>query len=177
MDAVDFRIGAAIADRFPRFNVGGALTATGSLRPDTLVSSVLASALAPVFDGGERRAAIDFQRAEWQEAIAAYTELFLTAVKEVETAMVKERQQAQRVKLQEDQLATARQLLGETRNRYSQGLTDYLPVLAAVATEQGLERELITSRRAELTSRVALHLALGGPLTPISPVESQSTIE
>ncbi len=175
MDAIDLRIGEAIADRFPRFNIGGAVAATGSLRPDTLVSSVFAGALAPLFDGGERRAAIDFRRAQWEEAVAGYAELFLTAVKEVETAILRERQQARRVRLQEDQLDTARQLLSETRNRYSQGLTDYLPVLAAVATEQDLERALITSRRLELTSRVALHLALGGPLTPRELMESQAS--
>jgi len=78
--------------------------------------------------------------------------------------------------LQENQLNTAKNLLAETRNRYSQGLTDYLPVLAAVATEQDLERELITSRRELLSLRIALHRALGGPLTDSATLASRRTL-
>jgi len=136
--ALDYRVGEALADRLPRFEIGGALSAMGD--PE-------------------------------------FSNLYLEAVRDVEIALLRERKQAERVALQESQLDTAKRLLSETRNRYSQGLTDYLPVLAAVTTEQGLERELITSRRELLTSRVVLHRALGGPMFAPAKLASISTNE
>ncbi len=67
------------------------------------------------------------------------------------------------------QLATARETLKETRIRYSQGLTDYLPVIDALTAVQVLELSTLTLRREALTLRIALHRALGGPMPPTQP--------
>ena len=80
------------------------------------------------------------RRAELEGAVAAFGDLFLGALRDVESALVNERQQTERLARQQTQLETAKRLLSETRNRYSQGLTDYLPVLAALTTVQRLER-------------------------------------
>jgi outer membrane protein TolC len=86
---------------------------------------------------------------------------------------VRERKQAERVDRLQNQLEIAQRLLVETRNRYAQGLTDYLPVLNAVVTQQNLQREVLTSRREWLSFRVALHRALGGPMADQrAPVEA-----
>lgn len=160
--AADYRLGEAIADRLPRFTIGGSLAETGTPRLDTPVGSLFADAIAPVFDGGRRRAEVEFRRARLEELLSAFSQVYLVAVEEVETAILQERKGAERVARLEAQLAIAQQLLTETKNRYSQGLTDYLPVLAAVVTVQNLERALITSRRDLLSFRVALYRALGG---------------
>lgn len=128
------------------------------------MASALGDMILPVFDAGARVARVEVRRAELRDAVASWSHAYLTAVGEVDTAVALERGQVERVQLQDEQLAIARELLRETRNRYSQGLTDYLPVLAALATQQELERELITSRRARLSLRVRLHRALGGPM-------------
>jgi outer membrane protein TolC len=62
------------------------------------------------------------------------------------------------------ELDTAKKLLRESHHRWGQGLTDYLPVLTAVVTVQRLEREIITSHREIVSSRVTLHRAIGGPM-------------
>jgi NodT family efflux transporter outer membrane factor (OMF) lipoprotein len=160
--AADYRVGEAIADRLPRLTVGGSLAETGTPRLDTPVGTLFAQAIAPLFDGGLRRAEVELRRARLEELALAFSRTYLLAVQEVETAILQERKGAERVKLLDDELAIARQLLNETKIRYSQGLTDYLPVLAAVVRLQDLERALITSRRELLTLRVALHRALGG---------------
>ncbi len=68
-----------------------------------------------------------------------------------------------------DQLSLAEENLTETRNRYMQGLTDYLPVLTALHTLQGLERDLILSKRQLISFRILLYRAIGGSMTvPIS---------
>lgn len=160
--AADYRVGEAIADRLPRFNIGGSLAQTGTPRLDTPVGSLFADAMAPIFDGGLRRAEVEFRRARLEELFSGFSQTYLIAVQEVETAILQERNGTERVRLLDNQLAIAQQLLTETKIRYSQGLTDYLPVLAAVVTVQNLERDLITSRRELLSFRVALHRALGG---------------
>jgi len=66
--------------------------------------------------------------------------------------------------LVEKQLVTAQRLLTEARNRFSQGLTDYLPVFTSLSIVQNLERDVVSSRRSVLSARVGLHRALGGPI-------------
>jgi NodT family efflux transporter outer membrane factor (OMF) lipoprotein len=172
--ALDYRVGEALADRLPRLRVGGAVAGVGRPGIDSLITSAFASAVGPLYDGGLRDAEIDRRRARLEEALADYSEAFLVAAGEVETALVRERKQAEQVTRLETQLAIAEQLLTETRNRYSQGLTDYLPVLAALVRVQELERDVITSRRRHLSLRVVLHRALGGPL-PLEPGDRMVT--
>ena len=173
--AVDYRVGEAIADRLPRFFIGGSLTAGGSPGLDTLAGSLLASAIGPIYDAGTRKAEVDRQRAVLRERVAEFSDTYLAAVRDVEVALLREHSQKELVTLLDNQLVTARRLLNETRNRYSQGLTDYLPVLAALTRSQNLERELLTRRRELLSFRVALHRALGGPmLTARDPAQQEA---
>ena len=160
--AIDQRVAEAAADRLPRFSLRSSLTVSGVPSLESLVSSLLVGALAPIVDGGERRAEIELRKAELEEAIQFYSQLYLEAIAEVESALYRESKQSERVDLLESQLETAQKLLGETRNRYSNGLTDYLPVLAAIQSVQRLERELISNKRTHLSYRVAIHRAFGG---------------
>ncbi|HVR36280.1 MAG TPA: efflux transporter outer membrane subunit [Methylomirabilota bacterium] len=176
--ALDYRVGEAIADRLPRVAIGGSLTVAGDPGFDQLIGGALASLAGPVFDAGIRKAEVDRRQAQLRERLADYSGAYLAAVRDVETALLRERKQAERVRRLNSQLEIAQQLLTETRNRYSQGLTDYLPVLGAVVTEQNLQREVITARRGLLSLRVALHRALGGPMKadPFSTVEEQAAL-
>ncbi len=159
--SLDARVAQAVAERFPRFRI----SATSSLESgSSLGSRLVADVVAPIFDAGTRRAAVAGRRAELEGAVAAFADTFVGALRDVESALANERGQAERLRRQEIQLESAKRLLTESRNRYSQGLTDYLPVLAALTTVQQLERDLVTTRRERLSQRIALHRALGGPL-------------
>ncbi len=162
--ALDHEVGEAMADRWPRFTIGASLGAGGSPTLERLVGDAVLGAVAPVFDAGDRKAEIGRRQSRVREELDRYTSLYLEAARDVEVALVRERQLAERVRLQERQLGTARKLLAESRNRYSQGATDYLPVLDAVSKVQELERDLLTSRRERLSARVGLHRAIGGPM-------------
>jgi len=129
-----------------------------------VIANAFASATATLFDTGIRKAEVERREAALREALTAYSNDYLEAVRDVETALVLERKQVERTDLLNRQLDTAKSLLRESRHRYSQGLTDYLPVLNAVVTVQGLEREVITNHRELLSARVALHRAIGGPM-------------
>lgn len=161
--ALDARVVEAIADQLPSLRLS-ASTVSSHGATSSLVSTLAASAVAPLFDAGERRAEVARRRAELEGAVAAFGNLFVGALRDVESALVNERKQGERLQRQLTQLETAKRLLTETRNRYSQGLTDYLPVLAALTTVQQLEREIVTTRRNRISQRIALHRALGGPM-------------
>jgi len=75
------------------------------------------------------------------------------------------------LELEEKQLYNARRLLTEARNRFSQGLTDYLPVFTSLNIVQNLERQIVSARRDVLSARVSLHRALGGPIAPPESLE------
>jgi NodT family efflux transporter outer membrane factor (OMF) lipoprotein len=168
--AADSEVAEAMADRLPRFMIGGSAAGIGDLTPNALVTSAFASLAGPIFDAGTRKAEVDLRRAAVRERLARFSGAYLVAVQEVETAFMQEQKQAERVRLLAEQLTVAQRLLRETRNRYSQGLTDYLPVLNAVVTEQNLQRQILASRRQWLGRRVALHRALGGPMEAEAPV-------
>lgn len=167
--ALDAEVGQALADRFPRFAIGA--SAAGGRISDVraLAAGLATTATAPVADGGARRAEVERRRALLEDALAGYANAWLEAVRDVESAIGRERKQAQRIALTARQLATTRETLDETRIRYSQGLTDYLPVIDALTSVQVLELSLVSQRREALALRVALHRALGGPMPQVQP--------
>lgn len=166
--SLDYDVWEAIADRLPRISISGTLATSGTPSVDSLVGDLSGNLLGPVFEAGARKAEVNRRRARLEEEIHLFADGYLRAVQEVKSAVVVEQKQAEKIALQEQQLTTARKLLRESTNRYSQGLTDYLPVLDAVSTVQTLERQIITSRRSLLSARIALHRAIGGPMPEIS---------
>ncbi len=162
--ALDYWVGEAVARQFPNLTVGGRVDWRGDPDFGDALSSLFTGLAGPLFDAGERRSEVDVRKAELEDALARYSNSFLSALLEVESALLVERKLEERLVLVEQQLSTARRLLTETRNRFSQGLTDYLPVITSLEIVQDLEREVVNNRRNVLSSRVALHRALGGPM-------------
>ncbi len=167
--SLDSRAGQALADRLPRFVIGTSIDAGAIDSVRSIASTLLAEISAPLTDGGARRAEVERTRAALEEALLEYSNTYLEAIRDVETALVRERKQAERIRLTDRQLATARETLDETRIRYSQGLTDYLPVLDALTAVQALELSTLSLRREALTLRIGLHRALGGPMPQSQP--------
>lgn len=164
----DRRVAAAIADRFPALRLTGSTGYQADSVEDLLdrwVWSIAGSLVLPILDGGRRKAEVARQKAVLDERLAGYSQAMLGAFKEVEDALDGERNQRVYVSELEAQLAVARAALRESRARYAQGLTDYLPVLQALASVQNTERTLIGARRQMLSYRVQLHRALGGRWT------------
>lgn len=164
--ALDQRLGEAVADQLPSIVIGGGVDWRGDPRLGDAIRSAFASLSAPLFAAGERRAEVVLRRAQVEEGLARYTEQFINAVLEVESILVLERKLLERLELEEKQLSNARRLLTEARNRFSQGLTDYLPVFTSLNIVQNLERQIVSVRRNVLSARVSLHRALGGPIAP-----------
>jgi len=162
--ALDYRVGEAISEQLPSLQIGGSLNWRGDPKLGDAIRTAFVDLAAPLFAAGERRAQVKLRRAQLEEALARYSDDFLLAVQEIETVLLRERKLEERLVLVERQLLTAQRLLAEARNRFSQGLTDYLPVFTALNIVQNLEREIVSSRRDILSARVSLHRALGGPI-------------
>ena len=164
IQAIDFEVAEAIADQLPQFRLTGTIAGIGTPQIDTILANAIASFAAPILDGGVRKQEVLKRQAEMQEAVANYSHRYLEAVRDVESALAFEKKQYERVQRVEKQLDIAQKLLRESENRYSQGLTDYLPVLTAIVIEQNLQRDLVTDRRELVSLRISLHRALGGPM-------------
>ncbi len=169
VESADQRVAAAIADRFPHFNLSASL---GFSSPnlealfDSFVYSLLGSLLAPLIDGDRREAIVQQNHAIVWERTEALAQTLLTAAQEVEAALVQEQQQAAQIASLEARLEAAQLALGEARERYAAGLLDgYLQVLASLSTEQLAEQTLLQAQRQRLSYRVQLHRALGGSWT------------
>ena len=166
--AQDHRLGAAIADQFPTFRFSASIGLSSPSIQDLLSSfvwSLASSLIAPVLDGGRRAAEVRRNRAALQERLQTFAQTILTAMLEVESALAQERQLVVQLENLEGQLVTARSALTESRRRYSAGLSDYLPVLTALASTQRAEQSMLQTRRQLLSQRVQLARALGGAWT------------
>lgn len=163
--AADYRIGAAIADRFPTLRLS-ASTGFRSFDISDLFKSwiynLAAGLVGPIFDGGRRAAEVDRNRAVLEGLIANYGQTVLLALREVENALVQESQQRIHINKLERELEVSKSTLDEARSRYTNGLSEYLPVLTALQAFQRVERKHLAARQLLLIYRIQLCRALGG---------------
>ena len=166
VEAADYRVAAAIAERFPSISLSGGY---GSLRQDLTTGllkgefwSLLGNLAMPIVDGGRRRAEVDRKEAALREAVADYQNKVLIAFREVEDALVNNYATEQRVeRLAETALATGATLRLST-DRYLAGLVEYLPVLTSQRADFEVSSRLLAARRQLLADRISLARALGG---------------
>lgn len=116
----------------------------------------------PVFDGGRRiteasQLELTLKRRKWQYELA-----IKTAIGRVQNALLQENNQAESLRSLRAQIELGRRLLEEARRLFEQGQSDYLPVLNALASLAGLERDGLRAQRLLLSYRVQLYRALGG---------------
>jgi NodT family efflux transporter outer membrane factor (OMF) lipoprotein len=177
LEAADWDAAAAKADRLPavRLSANAAYQADElSLLFDNWLMRLAASITAPLVDGRRRKAEVDRQVAVVEEKLAAYRQTVLTAIREVEDALVGEEKLQAHLKGLNEQLDAAQNALNEARSRYRNGLIDYLPVLTQLLTVQNLERTIIQRKADLLVARVDLHRALGGTwMESLQPYEEE----
>ena len=168
LKAADWQVAAARANRLPAIS----LTATAQYGKgdmdalfDNWLLSLAGNLTAPIFDGGRRAAEVNRRQAIVDENLSAYRQAVLTALKDVENALISEAKQREHIRALENVLITARKALEQAGIRYRNGVTDYLPVLTQLLAVQGLERNLIRQRANLLSARVSLYRSLGGTWT------------
>ena len=165
--AATARIGVATADLFPKFNLAGSLgfSASDVARlgtPGSKFWSFGPTVTWPVFAGGRIRWNIKVQEAIQEQALAAYEKAVLTALKDVETALVSYAKEQERRKALSEAVANNRKAVDVSMKLYIVGKTDFLNVLTAQRNLYTSEDALTQSTRTVDTNLIALYKALGG---------------
>jgi multidrug efflux system outer membrane protein len=167
LHAATARIGVAVADLFPKFNLTGSmgLAASDIARIGNQNSkfwSFSPSVTWPIFAGGKILWNIELQKALEEQAFLTYQQTVLTALKDVETALVayaKEQEHRQSLALA---VANNRQAVDLAMTLYVAGKSDFLNVLNAQRSLFVTEDALTQSTRTLGTNLIALYKALGG---------------
>jgi NodT family efflux transporter outer membrane factor (OMF) lipoprotein len=165
LEASDQDLAAARADRLPSLRLtGGASYDSDELEElfDNWIVNLAASLTAPILDGSRRRAEVEINRAAVEQQLAEYRQVVLSAVREVEDALISETKIREHIAALESQLQAAQNALTEAGTRYVNGLNDYLPVLTQLLSVQNLEIDLIRRHEDLLVARIDLYRAIGG---------------
>lgn len=176
LQSADRSVAAAVANRFPQLN----LTATGQSSDggiaslfDDWIGSLLASVVAPIVDGGARRAEVQRTRAVLEQRVAEYRSAVLVAFREIQDALLRDAQQQIRVESLAEQLRLSDAVTERLERQLRNGSTTYLSLLDAQLTNSGLRREVLGARQQQTEQRIALYRALAGPL----PADTETTPE
>ena len=165
IQSADQRIAAAIADRFPKLSLSANFgTNSPSLQSffNNWLATLAGNLVMPLLDGGRRIAEVERNEAVSQQALNQYSNALLTAVGEVENALIQEKQQQQLVQNLTQQLQLAQQASERIRARYLFGAMDFLRVLSADTASQNLERTLLQAQQQLFDYRIALYKSLAG---------------
>jgi NodT family efflux transporter outer membrane factor (OMF) lipoprotein len=161
------RVGQAVAARYPSFNLSGsigleALTLGALGSSDAIARSLLASVAATIFDGGRLRQKVEIQSAVQEQALVAYEAAVLSALEEVENALVALANSRQREAALRSAAEAARNAALLARQRYESGLIDFQTVLDTERTVLTIEDSQASSQAEGATALVQLYKALGG---------------
>ncbi len=165
LQSADWASEAAWANRLPSFNLSLNLTTASKAISglfDTWLLDMAAGLAAPIFDGGERKAQELQQRALADEKYHAYRETVLSAVNDVEDALVRNTYQDQKLESIKKQLKASHETLEQAQITYANGQSSYINVLNSLKNTQSLEQQVVRETLAQSLERVALYRSLGG---------------
>lgn len=177
--ASNARIGAAIAEYYPKLSISGLIGSVTSISAGNLFSagasqaSVVGGLRWRLFDFGRINAQIHQAQAQEAESLAAYRQSVLRATEEVENALVSldRRQELMAVLARgADALTLARQAAGAA---YDKGVVSLIEVLQADESLLGVLDAQAQARMESARSTVAIFKALGGGWKP-EPLPSRA---
>ena len=165
------RIGQAEAARYPSFNLTGSIgleaASLDALTGGATTTRALAAGVSgPLFDGGRRRQQVEIQRAAQERSQVSYESAVLTALEEVENALVGFGNSGARRSALADAVTAARNAALLARHRYTAGLVDFQTVLDTERTVLSIEDSHAASEADGVLALIQLYKALGGGWTP-----------
>ena len=172
------RIGVATADLYPK------LTLSGSIGLETLKTSTSPTSNAwslnigpsitwAIFRAGAIRQNIEVQSALHEQALLAYEAAILTALEDVENALVAYAEEQNRRDSLKEAAQAAQKAAELAKYNYQSGLTDFNNVLDAERSLLTFQELLAQSTGTVATNLVGLYKALGGGWTSIASEENK----
>ena len=168
--AATARIGVETADLFPRVTLNGNVALEASSFSGLTSPGADAYSFGPritwaALDLGRVRQRIRAADARAEGALAIYEQTVLLALEETENSLVTLGRERQRLGYLRESERAAAEAVALVRQRYRDGIADFLGVLDAERTLLGLQEQLVTSETRAATSLVAVYKALGGGVT------------
>jgi outer membrane protein, multidrug efflux system len=165
--AATAQVGAATADLYPRFSLGGGFGVQSISAGDLFTApsrfwSIGPALLWPVFDAGRIRASIAVRSAQQEQALTLYEKTVLTAFEDVENSLVSYANEQTRYRSLIAAVAANRRAVQMADELHTRGLVDFLNVLASQRALYESESELAQSETIMASNLVALYKALGG---------------
>lgn len=185
--AANAQIGAAQAAFFPTVSITANTDLSANKIEKLLNSSSFAWGISPqiyipIFEAGRNIAQKRVALAAHKETLENYRSTVLSAIREVEDALVNIEYMAQEYTEKSKMLAAAKDVQRMTRIQYEQGYTDYFSVSEAQRLELTGARELIVLQGERFGACVDLIASLGGgwklgESNPENAVEGRDTGE
>ncbi len=175
-------IGVARAAFFPQISLTGSFGYISN-ELDNLVSrdnrtwSIGPSLYLPLFDFGRNRGNLTVAEARENAAVAQYESAIEAAFREVADALAGRRWLAEQIAAQAENVATLRRIADLARERYAEGVVNYLQVLDAERNLFDAEQAFIQVKRAQIQNLVSLYIALGGGTEGPSPAAQTDTTQ
>lgn len=171
LDAATRKVGVATADLFPRVTFNG----SASIQAETLSglggAGVGATSFGPritwpAFDIGRTKALIKVSNARLDGQLATYEKTVLTALEETENSLVEFGLLRIRRNHLRDAATASEQAAKLARDRFQNGVADFLTVLDAERVMLEAQNQQAQSETATATSLVGIYKALGGGWEP-----------
>ena len=165
--AATARIGVATADLFPKFSLTGSFGYSGNTASSLTHWENRFWAFGPtvtwsIFDAGAIRWNIEVQNALQEQTLLTYQKTVLTALGDVETALVAYAKEQEHRMILSEAVTNNRKAVDLSLKLYTAGRTDFLNVLNAQRSLYLSEDALVQSVRNVSGNLIALYKALGG---------------
>ena len=167
MAAANAQIGVAQAAFYPDLLLAASGGAESSALSSLLTApsrmwTIAPALIAPLFDGGARRATLHGAQAQFAANAADYKQTVLSAFQEVEDNLAALRILQQEAAKQDEAVKSAELALSLELNQYRIGSVGYLDVVTAQSTALANERLEVDLMRRRMDASVQLIKALGG---------------
>jgi multidrug efflux system outer membrane protein len=165
--AATAQVGVATADLFPKFALSGSIGFQSNQFSSWVdwvnrFWSLGPSAKWQIFASGGILANIELQKALQEQSLVTYQQTVLTALQDVESALVASSREAQRRASLADAVESNRKAVQYSIQLYTEGQVDFLNVLNAQRSLYVSQQALVQSTHDISTDLVALYKALGG---------------
>jgi len=135
---------------------------TSLVSPPNRVFAVSAGLMQPIFHGGALRGQVAYSKARYTELLTTYHKTVLTALSNVEGALVAAQQTAEQQQRQRDAVTTARRAFDYAQIQMSAGTVNILTVLNTENALFSAQDQLVQVNYLHLQALVDLFTALGG---------------
>lgn len=164
------QIGIAKKDFLPSLSLSGSIGVAAHNAKDLFGKNSVEYSIAPtlswtLFDGFNRKYALNEARQQMEVGIDNYNLIVLTAVNEVDNAMSSYLASLQTMESNSNCLKQSSESFELSVNLYKQGLTPFTNVVDAQINTLTYANSMITSRGQALVSLINLYKALGGSIS------------